>query len=57
MNWTELLREEIETTSKVTEAGEEDLANRDTHAPGDPDPMKLGQRLLHMVGQLNNHKA
>lgn len=41
----------------VAEAGEENLANQDTHAPWDPEPMKLGQRLLHMVGHLNHHKA
>ena len=41
----------------VAEAGEENLADQDTHAPWDPDPMKLGRRLLHMVGHLSNHKA
>jgi hypothetical protein len=41
----------------VAEAGEENLADQDTHAPWDPDPMKLGQRLLHMVGHLGTHKA
>lgn len=41
----------------VAEAGEENLANQDTHAPWDPEPIKLGQRLLHMVGHLNHHKA
>ncbi len=41
----------------VAEAGEENLAEQDTHAPWDPEPMKLGQRLLHMIGHLNQHKA
>jgi len=41
----------------VAEAGEENLANQDTRAPWDPDAMKLGHRLLHMVGHLGNHRA
>jgi len=41
----------------IAEAGEDELAGRDTTAPWDPTPMKLGRRLLHMVGHLGNHKA
>jgi hypothetical protein len=41
----------------VAEAGEENLANQETHAPWDPEAMRLGQRLLQMIGHLNNHKA
>jgi uncharacterized damage-inducible protein DinB len=41
----------------IVEAGEKRLANEDTVAPWDPTPMKLGHRLLHMVGHLGNHKA
>jgi uncharacterized damage-inducible protein DinB len=41
----------------IQEAGEDNLANQDTTAPWDPNPMKLGQRLLHMVGHLGNHKS
>ncbi len=40
----------------IVEAGEEDLANKPTTAPWDPNPMGLGYRMLHMVGHLNNHK-
>ena len=41
----------------ITETGESDLADKDTVAPWDPSPMKLGRRLLHSVGHLNNHKT
>ncbi len=41
----------------IAESGEERLQNEDTTAPWDPTPMKLGRRLLGMVGHLNNHKA
>jgi hypothetical protein len=57
------VREALEKDKQVAldmvfEAGEENLANQDTFAPWDPDhPMKLGQRLLHMVGHLSQHKA
>jgi uncharacterized damage-inducible protein DinB len=36
---------------------EDDLVARDTPAPWDPTPMKLGHRLLDMVGHLSNHKG
>jgi uncharacterized damage-inducible protein DinB len=41
----------------IEEAGEERLKNETSTAPWDPTPMSLGQRLMHMVGHLNNHKA
>jgi len=41
----------------IAEAGEERLDNEDTTAPWDPTPMKLGRRLLQMVGHLNTHRT
>ena len=41
----------------LVESTEEDLANKDTSAPWDSTTMKLGQRLLHMVWHLSNHKG
>jgi len=41
----------------VVEAGEDRLANEQIKAPWDPMDMALGQRLLHMVGHLGQHKA
>ncbi len=41
----------------LAEVSEDDLVTRDAPAPWDPTPMRLGHRLLSMVGHLNNHKG
>ena len=41
----------------LAETSEDDLANKSAPAPWDPSDMKLGQRLLQMVGHLDQHKG
>lgn len=41
----------------IEKAGEDRLTNEVSPAPWDPTPMSLGQRLMHMVEHLNNHKG
>lgn len=41
----------------VAQAGEDALENQSAPAPWDPSDVKLGHRLLSMVGHLNNHKG
>jgi hypothetical protein len=41
----------------LAEAGEAGLENKTAPAPWDPRPVKLGLRLLQMVGHLNQHKG
>jgi uncharacterized damage-inducible protein DinB len=53
-----LLAEDKQTALKMlAEAGENDLTNKITKAPWDPNDMILGHRLLHMVGHLTQHKG
>jgi hypothetical protein len=42
---------------QVKKAGEKDLASKMVVAPWDPTPVPLGQRLLSMVGHLQQHKG
>ena len=41
----------------LAEAGEDNLANKTAPAPWDQMQMKLGVRMLQMVGHLNQHKG
>jgi uncharacterized damage-inducible protein DinB len=52
-----LAEDRLTALQLIEEAGEQRLATEDTTAPWDPTPMSLGQRLLHMIGHLSNHKA
>jgi hypothetical protein len=41
----------------LQQSGESNLATKTAPAPWDPSDMKLGHRLLQMVGHLNQHKG
>jgi uncharacterized damage-inducible protein DinB len=52
-----LAEDKLRAHRLIEEAGENRLANEASTAPWDPTPMPLGQRLLGMVGHLENHKG
>jgi len=53
----ELRKDRELASAMIAKAGEESLANTECPAPWDPSPMKLGRRLLQMVGHLDSHKS
>jgi uncharacterized damage-inducible protein DinB len=53
-----ILAEDQRTSyAMVKEAGADELASKTITAPWDPREVILGQRLLHMIHHLNQHKA